>query len=212
MIGAGVTLIVLTPLNEGARASEQETEPWKILIVGDSLATGRGISREAAYPAQLQAYAEADGWTVQVDTIAENGWETADGVSAIHQFGVGTPDIVILALGGNDGLRAVNPEGTRRNLEQMVDSWQGQQVTVILTGMEAPPEHGQQYVASFRAAFQSVAQSRRVAFVPFLLEHVARVPEMNQADGIHANEAGAIQIAYNLWVTLQATMLQMAAR
>ena len=193
-------------------SSEQADRPWRVTVVGDSLATGRGIGRENAYPARLRDIARHEGWNINVHTVAGNGWQSRRGLREVGTIIQQAPDIVVLALGSNDGLRRQDTAALEHNLTTIVDRLQETGVHVVLTGLEAHPRHGTQYGTAFRTVFQRLAASRQTPMVPFLLEGVALQPEMNQRDGLHPNETGALQIAYNVWPTLRQTMIDMTGR
>jgi acyl-CoA thioesterase-1 len=118
---------------------------------------------------------------------------------------------LILGLGANDGLRGLPVDEMRRNLSAMIERAQARHITVVLCGMEAPPNFGASYTASFRAAFKDLAAKHDVAFVPFLLDGVAGVADLNQEDGIHPNARGAQRVADTVWSTLRPLLLTKTA-
>ena len=111
--------------------------------------------------------------------------------------------ILIVALGANDGLRGLPVDQMKRNLAEIIERAERRGVAVLLAGMEAPPNYGDEYTRDFREAFRALAREHNVAFVPFLLQDVAGVPELNQPDGLHPTPAGARKVADNLWPTFE---------
>jgi acyl-CoA thioesterase-1 len=115
----------------------------------------------------------------------------------------GNVRILIVALGGNDGLRGVPASELRRNLSEIIEKAQARGITVVLAGMEAPPNFGQEYFVSFHQVYPDLAKQYRVALVPFLLNGVAGIESLNQRDGIHPTAEGARIVAENVWAVLQ---------
>jgi acyl-CoA thioesterase-1 len=118
---------------------------------------------------------------------------------------------MVLALGANDGLRGLSTGEMKKNLAEIIDRAQQRQITVILAGMEAPPNYGQEYATAFRQVFSNLAKEKRVQLVPFLLDRVAGLAEFNQGDGVHPNAQGAEIIANTVWRTLRPALDQIAA-
>src|SRR5205814_5908148 len=117
--------------------------------------------------------------------------------------------VLIVALGANDGLRGLSVADMKDNLGKIIETAQSRNVSVILAGMEAPPNYGAEYAASFRQAYRDVALRYRVLFIPFFLDKVAGVTALNQADGIHPNPQGAVIVAENIWAVLKPLLDQM---
>jgi acyl-CoA thioesterase-1 len=185
-----------------APASSPATRP-RIVVLGDSLAAGLGVSREDAFPARLEAKLRAAGYPHEVVNAGVSGDTTAGGLRRLDWALEGDVRLLIVALGGNDGLRGLPVREMKQNLEQIVETAQVRGIDVLLTGMEAPPNFGPKYTVEFREAFRVVAAEHHIALVPFLLEGVAGVPELNQRDGIHPNPDGASAIADLLWLPLE---------
>jgi acyl-CoA thioesterase-1 len=118
-------------------------------------------------------------------------------------LGEGEPKVLIVALGGNDGLRGLPPPELEKNLATIIEKGQARGLTVILAGMEAPPNYGPDYTDAFRAVYPSLSRKYKVTLIPFLLEGVAGDPALNQPDGIHPNERGARIVADTVWRALQ---------
>ena len=184
-------------------AAAPAADAFRVVAFGDSLTAGLGLSLELAYPALLQERIESAGYTAQVVNSGVSGETTAGGLRRIDWALEGDVGIVILALGGNDGLRGLPVEQMRDNLARMISAARDRGAQVLLAGMEAPPSFGVDYTDRFRAAFLQLAAEHDVVFVPFLLEGVAGVAELNQADGIHPNAAGAERVAAHVWSALE---------
>ncbi len=166
-----------------------------LVALGDSLTAGLGLDGEDAYPARLERALRDDGYAVTVVNAGVSGDTTAAGLARAEWALEGDVRILIVALGGNDGLRGLPVEQMRENLAQILALAAVRGVRVLLTGMEAPPNFGTAYTAAFRAVFGDLAREHDVAFMPFLLDGVAADPALNQADGIHPNAAGAAVVA-----------------
>jgi len=174
-----------------------------IVAFGDSLTAGLGVTPEESYPARLQAKLRAEGYAYRVVNAGSSGDTTAGGLRRVDWALKNKPDIVIVALGANDALRAQNLPSVRQNLDAIVARFQKAGARVLLAGMEVPPNYGPQYAADFRKVYVEVARRRGVAFMPFLLDGVAGKPSLNQADGIHPTAEGYAIVVDHLWPYLQ---------
>ena len=184
---AGLLLLILGIAGPGLRAAEQ---PLRILALGDSLTAGYGLAAADSFPAQLERALNDRGTTVQVLNAGVSGDTTAGGLARLEWALVDNPDLVILALGANDSLRAVAPEITRANLAAILEKLQARQLPVLLAGMYAPPNLGQTYQAAFDSIYPQLAVQYGALLYPFFLDGVATDPALNQADGIHPNSDG----------------------
>jgi acyl-CoA thioesterase I len=173
---------------------------FKILVLGDSLTEGYGVEKEDAYPALLQARLREAGWGEAIEVVngGSSGSTSASGVRRLKWYAKTNPDLVILALGSNDGLRGVKVEETRRNVEAAIVFCKEKGWKAALTGLEVPPNYGAKYADEFRKLYPELAKKHGLPIQGFLLEGVAGEPEMNIADGIHPNERGHARIAENL--------------
>ena len=194
---------VPVPTSETAGFLESGESRLRIVVLGDSLTAGLGVSPEDAYPEKLQERVNAAGYAFEVVNAGVSGDTTAGGLRRLDWALAGGARILIVALGANDGLRGLPVEQMNANLEAVISYAVERGVEVLLAGMEAPPNFGGLYVNEFRAVFYDLAAKYNIVFVPFLLEGVAGVPELNQSDGIHPNAQGADRIAAYLWVTLE---------
>jgi acyl-CoA thioesterase-1 len=186
-----LTLVCLA-CADPARATEavaDEDRP-KILAFGDSLTAGLGVAAEDAYPAQLQRRLDEKGIRYRVINAGVSGDTTAGGVRRVEWVLKSRPDIVLLELGANDGLRGLNLQQTKANLEQIIQRCQEASVTVVLAGMKLPPNYGADYTKGFEAIYPVLAKQYRVTLIPFFLDGVAGSATLNQADGIHPTSEG----------------------
>ena len=166
-----------------------------LVVLGDSLTAGLGLDVDEAYPARLERALRNDGYAVTVVNAGVSGDTTAAGLARAEWALAGDVRILVLALGGNDGLRGLPADQMKRNLSQILALAAARGIRVLLAGMEAPPNFGAAYTADFRMVFEDLAREHEVAFLPFLLDGVAADPALNQADGIHPNAAGASIVA-----------------
>jgi acyl-CoA thioesterase-1 len=174
-----------------------------IVVLGDSLSAGYGLPPDAAYPSLLQKRLDAAGYGLEVVNMGVSGDTTAGGVSRLEWALDGDVRVLVIALGANDGLRGLSTSELQTNLGRMIDAARARGVRVLLCGMQAPPNFGLGYTRQFRAVYETLAREKDVAFVPFLLEDVAGIPALNQADGIHPNEAGTRMVADVVWTHLE---------
>jgi acyl-CoA thioesterase I len=174
-----------------------------IAALGDSLTAGLGVAADEAYPARLEARLAREGYAYRMVNAGVSGDTTAGGLRRVDWVLRAKPEIVIVALGANDGLRAQNPQATRDNLAAIVKRLQAAGARVLLAGMRLPPNYGAEYTQAFQAVFPEVARGAGVAFMPFLLDGVAADPRLNQPDGIHPTAAGHQVIADHLWPYLR---------
>jgi acyl-CoA thioesterase-1 len=156
-----------------------------IVAVGDSLTAGQGVNEAEAYPAQLEKRLQAAGFNWRVVNAGISGETSSGTFSRIPWLLKLKPDIVILETGANDGLRGIDPQVTKKNLAEIVRILKENRVTVILAGMRMVTSMGRDYTAEFGAIYPDVAKIHSVILIPFFLQGVAGVPQLNQNDGIH---------------------------
>jgi acyl-CoA thioesterase-1 len=178
----------------------------RVVALGDSLTAGLGLPPEDAYPSLLQARLRARGWSVDVINAGVSGDTSAGGLRRLDWSLDPSTRVLIVALGGNDGLRGLPPSALQGNLAAIIEHAQTRRVAVILAGMEAPPNLGRAYSTAFRQVYRDLAGRYHVALLPFLLDGVAGLSGLNQADGIHPNAAGARKVADNLWPLVEAAV------
>jgi acyl-CoA thioesterase-1 len=178
-----------------------------ILVFGDSISAGHGLARvEQGWVALLQTrLKEKEGeYGYQVVNASVSGETTAGGLARLPRaLMLHHPKIVILELGGNDGLRALPIAQMRANLLRMIDLSTGAGAKVLLLGMRMPPNYGPDYTLQFASSYSEIARDKKVPLVPFLMNDVALSPNLMQADGFHPNELGQPQLLANVWPTLQ---------
>lgn len=194
-----------------APADGSEPARPQIVLLGDSLTSGYGLLETQAYPALLQQKIDSDGYKFEVVNAGVSGDTSAGGVRRLDWTLDGDVKVLIVALGGNDGLRGLSVEEMKKNIGVIIQRAKEKNILVILAGMEAPPNYGPEYGASFRRAFQDLAREHRVLFIPFLLARVAGSAELNQQDGIHPNPQGAIVVSDTVWTALRPVLDQMSA-
>jgi acyl-CoA thioesterase-1 len=176
----------------------------RIVVLGDSLTTGYGLPSQAqSFPAVLQASVDRAGLDYEVVNMGVSGDTTAGGLRRLEWALEGDVRVLVVALGGNDGLRGLGPAQMRDNLVAIVDGARQRGVQVLLCGMEAPPNLGTEYTTQFRGVYTQIAKQKPVVLLPFLLDGIAGLPEMNQPDGIHPNPAGAQRMAGLVWEKLR---------
>ncbi|MEW5978152.1 MAG: arylesterase [Acidobacteriota bacterium] len=175
-----------------------------ILFLGDSLTAGYGLDSADAYPAVIQQKIQSLGLNFEVVNGGLSGETSAGGVRRLDWLLRRQVEILVVALGSNDGLRGIPVEETRKNLQSIITKARKRypSVKVVLAGMQIPPTFGQQYTRDFRDAFLEVARTYRTAWIPFLLDGVGGKPELNLPDRIHPNAEGHRIVAENVWKVL----------
>jgi acyl-CoA thioesterase-1 len=189
-----------------SRSPAAVTNRPRIVVLGDSLTAGLGLSRDDAYPTLLQQRVDAAGLNYSVVNAGVSGDTSAGGLSRLDWALGDNPDevrILIVALGGNDGLRGLPVEELEQNLGTIIERAQARHVGVILAGMDAPPNFGESYIVSFHQVYPRLAARYHVPLIPFLLQGVAGIDTLNQRDGIHPTAAGARIVANNVWAVLK---------
>ena len=188
-----------------------ETARPRIVALGDSLTAGYGLVESQAYPALLQQKIDAEGYTFEVVNAGVSGDTSAGGLRRLDWALDGDVKVLIVALGGNDGLRGLSVGEMKANLTSIIERAQARNITVILAGIEAPPNYGEEYASAFRATFRDVAREQRVLFIPFLLDKVAGQPRLNLGDGIHPNAQGAAIVSDTVWNVLRPVLDQLSS-
>lgn len=179
-----------------------------VLFLGDSLTAGLGVEAEESYPQLLGALLARDGIDdLRVVNGGLSGSTSASALTRLKWYGRIHPSVLFLALGANDGLRGLTIEDMEKNLAEVIAFAKAQGMTVILAGMELPPNYGEAYTGAFRAVYRDLAVRYGVELIPFLLEGVGGVPALNQADGIHPNAEGHRRIALHVYPVLKQHLL-----
>lgn len=178
----------------------------RLIVLGDSITAGFGLEREEAYPALLQKKVDAAGLAYEVTNAGVSGDTTAGGLRRIDwALGQKGADVLLIALGGNDGLRGISPEQTEKNLAGMVTKarLKNPAMKIVIAGMQMPDNLGPKYVEAFKGVFPKVAEAEKTALLPFLLEGVGGDEKLNQADRIHPTAEGQKKIADLVWARLK---------
>jgi acyl-CoA thioesterase-1 len=196
------------PATEATRApnaatARRDASAPRVVVLGDSLTAGLGLPLNQSYPALLQQRLKEEGSNYQIVNAGVSGDTSAGGLARLDWALEGDVRVMIVALGGNDALRGLPAEQLKQNLAEIIERAQARGITVILAGMEAPPNYGREYIVAFHQVYPALAKEYDVALVPFLLDGVAGRDGMNQADGIHPSAAGAQIVADNVWKVLK---------
>jgi acyl-CoA thioesterase I len=174
-----------------------------IVALGDSLTAGLGVAADEAYPALLEARLKREGFDYRVVNAGVSGDTSAGGLRRLDWALRLKPEIVIVALGANDGLRGQPPAALRDNLTRIVERARAAGARVLLAGMRVPPNYGDDYARAFAAVYPTVARATGVPLAPFLLDGVAGDSRLNQPDGIHPTAEGQRVIAERIWPYLK---------
>ncbi len=194
---------VSTGLMPAQAQPQPAAKPLTIMVFGDSLSAEYGLKRGSGWVSLLQDRLKRSGFPHLVSNASISGETTAGGLSrlpaALKRV---KPDIVVLELGGNDGLRGLPVGTTKKNLAQMIQLTKASGATPLLVGIRVPPNYGPQYARQFDGLFKEIAQSTETQLVPFLLDGIAENPSMFLPDGIHPNESAQTRLLDNVWPTL----------
>lgn len=177
-----------------------QAAPQRVVVLGDSLTSGYGLQGGEDFATKLQEALQADGMDVKVENAGVSGDTTAGGKARLEWSiqGDQAPDLVMVALGGNDMLRGLDPTETRANLTAILDTLKQRKIPVLLVGMKASMNMGEEYRAKFEVIYDDLAKQYDVAYYPFFLEGVAMDPKLNQQDGMHPNIKGIAVIVQNI--------------
>lgn len=190
MVNSRIAALAVLLFCVAALPANAQTGPVKLAILGDSLAAGYGLAPAQAFPTRLDAALKAQNRNVTIINHGVSGDTTAGGLERIDWMMADKPDIVLVELGGNDGLRALDPAATERNLDAIVTKLKAAGATVWMAGMLAPRNFGPEYAKAFDGIFKAVADKHGVPLYAFFLDGVAQDPALNQPDGIHPNAKG----------------------
>ncbi len=190
-------LLILAAAAVTVQAPAQAAEK-RLLVLGDSLGAGYGLPAEDAFPAQLERALRARGYDIRVINSSISGDTTRGGLQRLPWILSSKPQFVIVELGGNDGLRGLDPDRTRANLDGIITRLKGKGIKVLLAGMLAPRNLGPTYGKTFDGAYLDLAKKHGVVFMPFFLKDVALRPHLNQRDGIHPTKEGVAIIVRNI--------------
>ena len=182
----------------------QNAAAGTVLIVGDSISAGFGLDTSKGWVALLEQRLKQEGFADKVVNASISGDTSAGGLARLPAaLAEHKPDVVVIELGGNDGLRGQPPAQLQQNLASMIQQSRDSGAKVLLLGMQIPPNYGKRYVEAFAKVFGDVAQKEKVPFVPFFLEGVGGHPELMQADGLHPAVAAQDKLLENVWPALK---------
>ena len=178
--------------------------PRIVLFLGNSITAGYGLESSQAYPALIQQRINKEGFHFKVINAGQSGDTSAGGLARMDWLLKNKIDVLVLELGGNDGLRGLPVEVIRKNLQAIIDRARKQypQIKIVVAGMKMPPNMGGQYSREFEAMFAALAKKNNAALIPFILEGVGGVRQMNLPDGIHPTAGGHEIVAENVWTVL----------
>ena len=196
-----------------AAAAAQAASAPTVLVFGDSLSAGYGIDVDQSWPALLQSRLESQGYEHRVINASISGETTEGGVtrisSALKNF---SPDLLILELGGNDGLRGFPPERMKANLQQIIDRTRASGAAVVMLGIRIPPNYGPRYTRSFENVYRELAEQSGVLWIEFFMESIALNEELMQDDGIHPNAEAQSILLNNAWPIIHQALTDHAER
>jgi acyl-CoA thioesterase-1 len=174
-----------------------------LVCYGDSITAGYGLKPGRAYSDFLQQKLDANGYRYKVINQGTSGATTKDAVANLHSMMLLHPEIVIVEFGGNDGLRGLPPDQTRRNLDTVLTTLEAAHVKILLAGITLPPNYGGDYIHAFEQVFRDLAAQHQIAFVPMIYKDLAHVPGTIQEDGIHPTAKGSQIVADTLFPALK---------
>jgi acyl-CoA thioesterase-1 len=205
-------MAVAAPVRPASPSPAAERQPSGPLVVflGDSLTAGLGLAEDQAYPARVAARLAARGTPVRVINAGVSGDTSAGGLARLDWLLGQRPDILVLALGANDGLRGLPLADTEKNLREIIRRSRAAGARVLLLGMQIPPNYGPDYAGGFKAMYPRIAKDLNVPLVPFLLEGVGGIAGLNQADGIHPTAEGQEKVAGNVVPLLEKLLAEEA--
>lgn len=199
VVSIGLLLVAATLLTGEARAADKPV----LVCFGDSITAGYGLQTGQSYPDALQRDLDVKGYHYKVNNQGTSGATTKDAVADIRSILLLHPEIVVVEFGGNDGLRGVPPDQTRRNLDQVLTALEAAHIKILLAGITLPPNYGADYIHSFEQVFRDLAAKHHVTFVPMIYKDLINVQGAIQQDGIHPTAKGSEIIANTLLQALK---------
>ena len=203
-----IVFVLLATITSGAVPANRGV----ILFLGDSITAGYGLELSDAYPALIQEKIDARGWSFKVVNAGQSGDTSAGGLQRLDWLLRNPVEVLVLELGGNDGLRGLPVESTRKNLQAIIDRTKAKypNARIVLAGMKMPPNMGREYRESFEAIYSDLAKKNNAALIPFILEGVGGVAALNLPDRIHPTAKGQQIIARTVWKTLEPVLRSIA--
>jgi acyl-CoA thioesterase-1 len=179
--------------------------PKIVLFLGNSITAGYGLDPSQAFPARMQEKIDAKGWNFKVVNAGQSGDTSAGGLSRLDWLLKNRFDVLVLELGANDGLRGVPSEVTKKNLQTIIDRTKEKypKAKIVIAGMKVPPNMGRDYGRRFESIFPDLAKRNNASLIPFILEGIGGVRELNLPDGIHPTAKGHEIAAANVWRVLE---------
>ena len=198
--------------SEAVAAVPTEDDRPVVLFLGTSLTAGYGLPEDEAFPALIQNRLDSLDYDLRVQNAGVSGETSAGGLARLDWLLRQPVAVLVLELGANDGLRGLDIDAMRSNLQAIIDRTRDAypDVRIIVAGMEAPPNLGPRFTGLFRETFVELAERNDAARIPFLLDGVAAVPELNQSDGIHPTAAGHRILADNVWAVLEPVVKELS--
>lgn len=203
--GVWTLLLALLFMFRADSSVAESVAPKNVLILGDSIAAGYGVEREESFPALLQKKIDAAKLPYRIVNGGVSGDTDSGGLRRIDWMLKPPVDVLVLELGGNDGLRGVHPATTKQNLQGIIDKAKRKypHIKIVIAGMQMPPNMGEEYTKAFAEMYPALAKANNATLIPFLLEGVGGIPDMNQPDGIHPSVKGHEVVAGNVWKVLE---------
>ena len=200
-----VILFFAVPLIHG------QDKPKRILFFGDSITAGYGIDTKEAFPALIQQKIDSVGWDFKTVNAGLSGETSAGGLRRVDWMLRQPVSVFVLELGGNDGLRGIDLDVTKENLQKIIDKVEAKypEAQIVVAGMQVPPNLGPEYTEKFKEMYPALAEKNDAELIPFVLDGVGRNPELMQNDGIHPNVKGHKVVAETVWDTLKPILQDM---
>jgi acyl-CoA thioesterase-1 len=214
LVFGGIHFLAFAPSSRASDSDARATNHQTIIILGDSLAAGYGLDPSEAFPALLQKKVDEAGLKFSVINAGISGDTSAGGLRRIDWLLKRRVDVLVLELGGNDGLRGIPVAATRTNLQAIIDRTKQKypQAQIVIAGMQMPSNMGAEYTTAFAKIFPDLARANNAALIPFLLEGVGGKPELNLPDMIHPTAEGQKLVAENVWKVLKVVLEKTPSR
>jgi acyl-CoA thioesterase I len=207
-----ILVLIVALMTAGTVLAQSPAKPVKMVVLGDSLSAGLGLSASAAFPARLQKSLETKGIKVDMINAGVSGDTSSGGRDRLDWSVPDGTEAVILELGANDALRGTDPAVTRAALSDILTRLKARKIAVLMCGMLAPPNYGSEYAARFNAIYPELSRSFGVPLYPFFLEGVAADAKLNQADGLHPTADGVDIIVKNVMPMVEALLGALSAQ